>query len=197
MANNITQTKWADHLRACAGMANEIAEILDIRDDAARQAMFATIIIDAKNHGVFIEPTPQHAKTPVIQPETAAAESNATKKGVDEAAAERDKTAAVKADAQIADVPKVTTPEHAEGGRRTAFLKGIESARDLLNREGHVPPVTPKALNAVIAHDFAPKTQLGSLDVDELERLMVFLNSKLEVLREQKAKGKTEEEIDF
>lgn len=200
MANNITQTtqtKWADHLRGCASMTNEIAEILDIRDDAARQAMFATIAIDAKNHGVFLEPVPKDTKTPVIPPEPAAVEPVATKKGADEAAAVKDEQAAARADEQIKDVPRIVTPDEAEGGRRTAFLKGIESARDLLNKEGHVPPITPKALNAVIAHDFAPKTQLGSLDVDELEKLMMLLNSKLEVLREKKSKTVANEEIDF
>ncbi len=43
MANNLTQTKWADHVRGCADLAKEIAIRLDIRDDAARQAMLGEI----------------------------------------------------------------------------------------------------------------------------------------------------------
>ena len=188
MANSLNQTKYGDHLRGCVDLANEMADRLNIHDDNARQACFATVIINAERHNLFMEPHPPHSKTPVIQPETAAVELSASK-SVETTAAEKDQRAAEKADAQILDVPRRTTPEQENGARRTAFLKGIESARDLLNKEGHVPVITPKALNAVICHDFAPKTMLSTLDVDELERLMMFLNSKLEVLREQKRKS--------
>lgn len=187
----LNQIKWADHLRGCAQITNDITRILDIRDDSARQATFATVCIDATKHNIFVEPIPE-SKTPVIQPETAAVESRVPEKGVD-----LDKAAAEKADAQINDVPKTTTVEESDGARRVTFLKAVESARLLLNKEGHQPPITPIALNAVVKHDFAPKTQVGTLDTEELERLMMLLNSKLEVLREKNAKTQTDEEVDF
>lgn len=189
----LNETRYGDHLRGCADLAIEIAKRMNIHDDSARQACFATVIINAERHNLFMEPHPPHSKTPVIQPETAAVESSSTKKGLDEAAAAKDQQAAEKADAQITDVPKTTTSEQSDGQRRTSFLAGIASARELLNKEGHQPPITPKGLNAYIAKQFSPKTELGQLDVDELEKLTMLLSSKLDVLREKKAKTTTDD----
>lgn len=203
MANNINQSKWAYHLCGCARVANDIAKILDIREDSARQANFATVVISATQHHIFVEPVPEDSKTPVIQPEPAAVESRVPEKGVDadKAAAEtneeRDEAAAIRADGQIADMPRNPTPEIADGGRRTAFLKGVNSARELLNKEGHNPPVTPAGLNKFIAKEFPGKTSLDGLDTDELERLVILLGSKLEVLREKNNKAKAAEPLDF
>lgn len=186
----LSQTKWADHLRGCAEIANEIAKILDIRDDAARQAMFATIAIDAKNHGVFLEPVPKDTKTPV----GGAAASTEANKGVETLTP--DEAAAAKADAQIAEIDPAPTPEKAETAQRGALLAGIHSAVDLLNKEGH-KPITPGGLNKFIESQFkaSGKTQLGTLTVDELERLTMLLSSKIDVLREKKAKAKTTDDI--
>lgn len=194
--NNLTQSKWADHLRGCAQITNDITRMLDIRDDAARQATFATVCIDATKHNIFVEPIPE-SKTPVITPEPAAAELVANAERVETAAAEKDRLAAEKADAQINDVPRVTTPEQDQGVRRSTFLSAIESARNLLNKEGHVPPITPAGLKAVIKRDFAPHEQMGTMDVDDLERLMMALNTKLDELREKNRKAKTETEDDL
>lgn len=180
----LSSTAYADHLRGCADLSVEIARRMDIREDSARQACFATVIINAERHNIFMEPVPKDSKTPVIPPETVAAESRVPEKGVD-----RDAAAAEKADAQIGDVPKTTTPEMDEGARRSSFLAGIESARKLLNKLGHQPEITPAGLNTFIKKQFPPKTMLSSLDVDELEKLTKLLSVKLD---EQRAKAKPE-----
>lgn len=180
---SVGQTKWAEHLRGCADLAKEIANRMDIREDPARQAMLATIIISADRHNLFIEPHPPHSKTPVI-PETAAAAGVTEKQeGVD-----RDAAAAEKADAQIADVPKTATPEMDEGARRTSFLAGIDSARLLLNKLGH-KEITAAGLNTYIKKEFPGKTMLSSLDVDELEKLTMLMSEKVDA---QRAKAKPE-----
>lgn len=198
MANNLNQTAYGEHLRGCVDLANEMATRLNIHDDNARQACFATVIINAERHNVFMEPTPQHSKTPVIPPETAAVGLNSEQaKKVEPTAAEKDHKAAEKADAQINDVPKVSTPEADAGARRSGLLDGIAAARELLNKEGHVPPITPAGLNAAIAHQFPGKTQLGGLDVDELEKLLMFLSGKLDALRKKKAEAANTEGDDL
>lgn len=184
----LNETRYGDHLRGCADLAIEIAKRMNIHDDSARQACFATVIINAERHNVFMEPTPRDTKTPVIQPETAAVEPSVTTKGVETAAAEKDQQAAEKADEQINDVPRTITSDQSEGQRRTSFLAGIQSARELLNKLGHQPPITPKGLNAYIGKQFAPKTELGQLDVDELEKLTMLLSSKVDVQREKNTK---------
>lgn len=42
------------HLSECARIANDIAGLLNIQDDAARQACFATVCIDAQRHNVIL-----------------------------------------------------------------------------------------------------------------------------------------------
>ena len=187
----LNQTKWADHLRGCAEIANEIAKMLDIRDDAARQAMYATICIDAKNHGVFLEPVPKDSKSPVGGTAAASTEAN---KSVEPLSP--DEAAAAKADAQIAEIDPTPTPEKAETAQRGALLAGIHSAVGLLNKEGH-KPITPGGLNKFIESQFkaSGKTQLGTLTVEELERLTMLLSSKIDVLREKKAKAKITDDI--
>lgn len=191
---NLTQSRWADHLRGCAEVANDIAKILNIHEDGARQAMFATVAIDAKNHGVFVEPVPKDSKTPVIQPETAAA-SNAT--GEVESTQKRDEAAAAKADAQAKDVPKTTTPAQNEAARRQALHKGIESAVKLLNDEGHDPKITVAGLNAVIKREFDGKANLSFLDADEMEKLTKLLSDKLDDLRAKTKAASSNDDIDW
>lgn len=170
----VNNEKYAAHVLECAEIARRVGEALGLREDAARQACFATVCIDAKGHGVFLEPVPKDSKIPVSVPEAAV-----TAGGIDA-------VAAAKADAQIADVPKVTTPEQSNGARRTAFLAGIESARNLLNKEGHTPPITPVGLNAIIKQQFPGREQVGSLDIDELETLTMMLSQKLDEIRKRK-----------
>lgn len=178
MPNGLQVSKYADHLRACADFSKEIASRLDIRDDSARQACFATVVIGADRHNLFLEPLPMDTKTPVNQTVPASVDNSA----------ERDEAAAQKADAQIKDITHNSTPEQADGAKRIALLEGIHGAVKLLNKEGHVPPITPGGLNAYIKDEFPERTNLGSLDTDDLERLIMLLSSKLDVLREKKNK---------
>lgn len=197
----LTNTAWADHVRGCSDLAKEIAIRMDIRDDPARQAMLATIIISADRHNIFLEPFAREIaeaqladrdaekgeglSTSAIRPEAAAATNGLSNEGAD-----RDTAAAVKADAQIQTAIRNPTEAQADGAKRTALLMGINAARDLLNKAGHVPPVTPKGLNAYIANKFKdpPKTELGQLDTEELERLTMLLAKKLDALREKQSK---------
>lgn len=205
MATNLQpNSKYIAHILECAEIAEQVAVKIGLRDDAAKQACFATICIDAKNHGVFLEPTPNHTKEsvkaqvdklrtdtdPKFAPEMGAI-ADSLDSLVDEAAAQ-------KADAQIKDVPQHSTPEQDASARRTAFLKGIDDARNLLNKEGHVPPITPAGLNAYIKKEFPPTTNLGSLDLDQLEELTKKLSVKLDALRgKKKTQTPADDDIGF
>jgi hypothetical protein len=46
--------RFESHLSECARIANAMAEQLGITDDAARQACFATVCIDAQRHNVIL-----------------------------------------------------------------------------------------------------------------------------------------------
>ncbi len=176
----LNSTAYAEHLRGCADLSVEIARRMDIRDDSARQACFATVIINAERHNIFMEPVPRDSKTPVKPDIEGVTES---KEGVN-----RDAAAAAKADAQIADVPKHATPEMDEGARRASFLAGVESARKLLNKLGHQPEITAAGLNSYIKKQFPGKTMLSSLDVDELEKLTMLMSKKVDEQREKAEK---------
>lgn len=179
----LTGTAYADHLRGCADLAVEIAGRMDIREDSARQACFATIIINAERHNIFMEPVPRDSKTPVIQPEPAAVEPGVTTKGVETAAAEKDVQAAAKADSQIDGVPKVSTPEQDAGAKRSALLEGIEAAKTLLNKAGFTPPVTPKGLLTMVNQDLDVPGNLGTMDNDDLEKIIKYLSEKLDTFK--------------
>jgi hypothetical protein len=88
----LSSTAYADHLRGCADLAIELAARMNIHEDGARQATFATVIINAERHNIFMEPTPKDTKTPAIQPEPAAAEPDNSVKGVETAAADKSPT---------------------------------------------------------------------------------------------------------
>lgn len=184
--NGISSTAYADHLRGCADLAKEIATRMDIREDSARQAMLATLIISADRHNLFLAPTPEHSKTP-------AGPTNGAAKAVAEIF---DEAAAKKADAQIVDVPRNTSEEDLRVASRGVFLNTIQKGIDLLNKEGHVPPITPKGLCALIKKEFEGKDNLGALDLDELEALTEMLSRRLDVLKAANNK-KLEEDIPF
>jgi hypothetical protein len=177
----IKSDKFENHCIEMAKIAVKVGAVMDLKNDAL-QACFATILISGDKHGVFLEPTPRDTKTPVIQPEPAAAESSATTKGVDKAAA-ADTKAAEKADAQIKDVPKVTTAEQAEGGKRSALLEGVQNVVRLLNKEGYTPLITPRSLNEIIATDMKITGGLGMLGVDDLEFLIKKLTTTLDTFK--------------
>lgn len=193
----LSGSAYADHLRGCADLAIEIASRMNIHEDGARQATFATVIINAERHNIFMEPHPPHSKTPVIQPEAAAVGLNSEPaKKVEPTAAEKDARAAARADAQIDDMPRTVTTEQSEGQRRTSFLAGITSARELLNKEGYQPPITPAGLNKLINEEMSIPGNLGSLDVAQLEKVTMYLSQKLDTFRHN-AKALTTDDIDF
>lgn len=167
----LSNTKYAAHILECAAIAKQVGEHLGLRDDAARQACFATVCIDAKGHGVFLEPIPKDTKTPVPQ--------NGNDMAKDEAAAQ-------KADDQIKDIFPNPTPEQADGARRSALLEGVHNAVGLLNKAGHVPPVTPKSLNEIIKTDLKIEGGLGVLQPDDLEFLIKKLATTLDTLKHNK-----------
>lgn len=213
--NGLQETKWADHLRACVDLSKEIADRMGIHADEARQACFATLVIASDRHNLFLEPHPPHSKTPVIQPEPAAVSDGPAKKV--ESRSDQSETAAVNtaavgspskidideqraqnADRHASEAIRNPTEAQADGAKRGALLGGISDAVKLLNKQGHVPPVTPGGLNKFIAKEFPGKTELGVLETDELERLIMLLASKLEVLKEKQAKEKAKStDIDF
>lgn len=176
----IANAKYAEHILECAAIAKQAGDFLGLRDDAARQACFATVCIDAKGHGVFLEPTPRDTKTPVIQPEPAAA-SNTTKEGG--TSEERDEAAAAKADAQIPAIAPNPTPELADGVKRTTLLEAIEKGRSLLNKSGYTPVMTGKSLNEIINGELGMPGNLGTLDTDQLEIVAKMLMTRLDIFK--------------
>lgn len=181
MPSQQTNEKYTAHILECASIAQQVAQLIGLRDDSARQACFATVCIDAKGHGVFLEPVPPHTKTPV--------EGNGQliQSLKDHNAKLSDEAAAKKADAQIADVPqRKSTAEEDAGARRTSLLSGINSARDLLVKEGYQPLFTPKYMNEFIKEKMKIDGNLGTLDVDELATLIELLNKTLDTYRHNK-----------
>lgn len=181
--------RYIEHLKACAETTNQIALILGLRDDAAKQSCFATLIINADRYGVFMEPKDQNGP---IKTNGHATKSDSQIK---------DEQAAQKADAQIADIDPDPTEEKAESAERKAFIAQINDAVRLLNEGGHTPAITLGGLNVYIKSQFPEKT-LDDLSVDELGQLTEKLCDKL---KKQKAKQKpiseskplTVDDIDF
>lgn len=178
----IKSDKFEAHCIEMAKIAIKVGGVMDLKNDAL-QSCFATILISGDKHGVFLEPTPQHSKTPVIPPETAAVEPSVTTKGVETAAAAKDQQAAEKADEQIKNVPKTTTPEQGAGAKRSALLEHIEAAKTLLNKAGFTPPVTPKGLLAIVNDELQIPGNLGTVDNDDLEKIIMHLSQKLDTFR--------------
>lgn len=172
-----SKDKYIEHLKSCAQLANDIANILGLRDDSAKQSCFATLVINADRYGVFMAPKDQNGPT----------RTNGHAKTQDQAAAE-------KADAQIAEIDPEPTPEKAEAANKAALIEGINEAVKLLNNMGHKPEVTPTGLNAYTKKEFKGKT-LDQLDLDELETLTKYLCDKI---TKQKAKNaeKSDNETD-
>lgn len=182
--NPLLVTRYADHLRGCADLAKEIATRMDIRDDSARQAMLATLIISADRHNLFLEPVPLDTKTPVK--ETAPASGNGTeqhKAAAKEVAAIFDEASAQKADAQVKDVIPNPTSEQADGAKRTALLDAINKGCNLLNKSGYTPIITPKALNEIINGELQFTGNLGTLDTDQLELVAKLLVGRLDTFK--------------
>lgn len=189
MPSQQTNEKYTAHILECASIAQQVAQLIGLRDDSARQACFATVCIDAKGHGVFLEPIPPDTKTP--------AESNGKPKATAESVqAAFDRAQAKRADDQVA--PRNSSEEDDRSTRRTEYLKGINSSVDLLNKEGHTPPITPKGLCAYIKKEFPGKDNLGPLDLEELESLLKKLSERLDGLRAaNKAKAVAAEDVPF
>src|SRR6266852_665274 len=123
------QTKYIEHLKTCAELTNEIAKILGIRDDAAKQSCFATLIINSDRHGIFTEPLNQNGPT------------NGSK--LQAKNAPEGKSAQTEVKQERSDLPEANkgaiqdpTPEQSDNAKRTELLKGVEQACKLLNKEG-------------------------------------------------------------
>lgn len=179
MANNITHTRWADHLRGVAGLANEIADILDIRDDAARQACFATIAIDAGKHGVFVEPIPE-AASPIKRGNEVVSEAAPRPRRVEPPKGE--------VVGENLGALKDPTPEQAEQGKREALMDGVQAACKALNLAGYTPAMTATRLNKYIKEKLDLDGGLGviSTDNDNLELLLKRLNETLDTFKSNK-----------
>lgn len=147
--SNYVNSPYGQHIMGCAEIAYGICERFGIHDDSARQACFATVVIDAKEQLIFISPL------------------------------SKDRAAAAKADAQIKEIDPVPTAEKADGVLRTQLLDKINDARELLNKEGYIPTLTPAALNLHIKNDLKLEGNLGSLDTDDLEKVIKWIAEKL------------------
>lgn len=184
--NGLQTTRYADHLRGCADLAKEIASRLDLRDDSARQACLATIIISADRHNLFLEPVPRDTKVPVKETAPIASGNGARvsdaviDQGVDQM---RDEAAAQRADDQIKTAIRNPTEEQAKAAERTALLDAIDKGRNLLNKEGYTPIMTPKALNEIINDELKFEGNLGTLDIEQLELVAKLLVSRLETFK--------------
>lgn len=175
MASNITSTRWADHLRGCAGMANEIADILGLRDDAARQACFATVTIDAGKHNVFLAPIPEAV--------TSTAESvTPTPKPLPQCATPPKGEISPENQGAI----KNATPEQAEVVSREVLIDGVHKAAKLLNAKGYTPPMSPESLNKFIEEKLQIEGGLGVLNPDQLGELLKTLTEKIATFKHNK-----------
>lgn len=172
MANGLTQSKWADHLRGCAEIANDIAKILDIREDSARQAMFATITIDAGKHNVFVEPIPEQSNGNGVKPDTPPQRATPPKYEVV---------------GENLGALRNPTPEQTEGANRGALLSGINIARELLK-------MSPADLNKYIQTKMNTDKTLGSLDVDDLAVLAEKLSKRIDA-EKKKPESKLKEHL--
>jgi hypothetical protein len=150
-------SRYAAHLMGCAEIADAVCQRFGIHGDEARQACFATVVIDAKDRFIFTSDP------------------------------EKDALAADKADAQIDDAPRKPTAEQAEAAAKTALLEGVKRAAHLLNQEGFTPPMDAKALGDFIVKNLKTDTALESLDLEELESLIKALSNALDVFRKKKS----------
>lgn len=160
--NEATESVWLNgpygkYIAGLAEIAYAVCERYDLHDDAARQACFATIVIDAKDHMLFI--------------------SDAVK----------DKKGAEKTDAHIKEIDPNPTPDKFDDVTRETLLKGINDARESLNKEGYIPTLTPAALNLHIKNDLNLEGNLGSLDTDDLQKVIKWIAEKLTAHRAAKS----------
>lgn len=59
---------YANHILACAGLAEIVSNIIQIDEHQAMQACFATIVIDTKNRGILLpKPSPTEENAPERQ----------------------------------------------------------------------------------------------------------------------------------
>lgn len=184
-SSDINQTAYAEHLRGCADLAKEITARMDLRDDSARQACFATVIINAERHNIFMEPTPRDSRTP--------ASGNGSVPGpakLAEQASGKPKDYAAPVSPQNAGAVKNPTPEQAEAGAKLALRDGVKRACLLLNQAGYVPALSniPKDGKLCTLDGYIKtETQLGKsfvdLDSEDLEALIKNLSLKLDVFK--------------
>lgn len=173
MANNLTQTAYADHLRGCADLAIEITARMNIHEDAARQATFATVIINIERHNLFMEPVPRDTKTAALpEPKTEIAPTPTA-----------DAQAAASADAQAATATPQPTEAEAEAGARKALKEGVKRACQLLNQAGFTPPLKSTTINSYIQTETMLGKPYADFDNDDLEALIKNLSLKLDTFK--------------
>lgn len=158
-------SSYGKHLMGCAEIAYGICERFNVRDDSARQACFATVVIDAKEHFIFASD---------FQKEQAEVEKSVAK-----------------ANGHIKEIDPNPTEEKFAEVARGQFLEKINEARELLNKEGHDPQITPAGLNALIKKEFQVDNLGMIVDNDMLSELLKKLLDRLDVLRSFKKEAKT------
>lgn len=137
---------YGQHIMGCAELAQAVCERFGVHGDEARQACFATIVIDTKERFIF------------------------------ETSGEKDEKAATKADAQIKEIVDKPTVEQAEQGAKDALMEGVKKAVRLLNSDGYTPPLTPNGLSDLIVAKLEIDTPFEKLDSEELEKLIKVLS---------------------
>lgn len=169
MTKDEKSTNFETHLTEVAAIALRIGERLGLKADA-QQACFATILISADKHGVWLD-SPQ-----ALPPNGSAAA--------------KDAAAAAKADAQIKDAPKHATPEQAEAAARKVLIGGVKRACLLLNQEGFTPALSSIAkdgklstLDQYIEKETQLEKTFAEFDNEDLEALIKNLSLKLDTFR--------------
>lgn len=158
---------YGQHIMGCAELANAVCERFGVHGDDARQACFATIVIDTKERFIFESP------------------------------AEKDEKAATKADAQVKEIVDKPTPEQAEAAAKTVLLDGAKRAARLLNIEGYSPALDPTTLNQFIVDNLNIDTPLERLDSEELESLIKALSTTLDNFKSNKTALSDDTDVPF
>lgn len=176
--------KYEAHVMEVATLAKRVGEALDLKADAL-QSCFATLMIDTSKYGIFFEPpTPRSSVTPVAPPTPKEENFQTGPEGL----------AAAKA--EVADeIPKNVTIEQSDDAVRTELLKGVNNARNLLNRAGHTPPVTPKGVNKLIETKMGIKGTPETLDNEQLSQLLKIMTDRLDELKKPEASGTSDDDF--
>jgi hypothetical protein len=159
--------RYGQYTLCIAELAKAVCEKAGIHNDSAKQACFATLMIDAEKHLIFMSES------------------------------KKDRETAVKADAQIKEIDPNPTPEKAENAKKVQLIEGINKLRATLNKEGIIPTLTESGLNTFIKSELNLDDDLIALDGDALEIVIQALSIKLDHLREENKKPKSTTDVGF